>query len=121
MEFLKSCTTNAQAIVRYSPPPTSCPCAARCCTDRPQSDFEAVAYHAVTIRRKPSPPLTTIPDRHPLDDLRAAEARLRQDQKLVVQDASRPWLWLFRATTVDQVGQPPQPLPTLDAYELRGK
>ena len=34
----------------------------------------------------------------------------------MLQDASRPWLWLFRAATADQVGQPPLDLPTVDDF-----
>jgi mediator of RNA polymerase II transcription subunit 13 len=47
------------------------------------------------------------------------ETHLRQDQLLVVQDVSKPWIWLFRATTVDKVGEKPQDLPVVDGFEFQ--
>ncbi|KAH7119743.1 mediator complex subunit 13 C-terminal-domain-containing protein, partial [Dendryphion nanum] len=93
MEFLKSCNTNAQAI----------------------GDFEAVAFQAFSVRRNAAPSSKLV-DRGSLEDLRAAEADLRQSQHLVVQDVSRLWIWFFRACTVDKVGQKPEDLPTIDGY-----
>jgi mediator of RNA polymerase II transcription subunit 13 len=95
MDFLERCKTNAQAI----------------------GDFEAIAYHAFSVTRGPSAAL--LHDRQSFDDTRAAEASLRQQQCLVVQDASRPWLWLFRPTTLENVGQPPQDLPVLDGFDFQ--
>jgi mediator of RNA polymerase II transcription subunit 13 len=47
------------------------------------------------------------------------EGELRQEQHLVVQDASRSWVWLFRAATVDQIGQKPLDLPLLEGYSFQ--
>ena len=57
--------------------------------------------------------------------MRAAEAELRQQQQqhqqfqLVAQDASRPWLWLFKPTTVDKAGEDNAELPEIDGYRLQ--
>ncbi|CAO2647620.1 Nn.00g085420.m01.CDS01 [Neocucurbitaria sp. VM-36] len=97
MEFLKTCNTNAQAI----------------------GDFEAVVYQAFSITRNTAQPSLGGHDRTPSEDLRAIEAELRQALSLVVQDASRPWLWLFQPTTVDKAGQGALELPELDGYRLQ--
>ncbi|KAF2799159.1 hypothetical protein K505DRAFT_371161 [Melanomma pulvis-pyrius CBS 109.77] len=97
MDFLKTCDTNAQAI----------------------GEFEAVAFQAFSVKRTPTPPPATPFDWAPSEDIRAVEAELRQEQHLVVQDASRPWLWFFRATTIDQLGQTPPHLPVLEGYSLQ--
>ncbi|KAF2009494.1 hypothetical protein BU24DRAFT_455466 [Aaosphaeria arxii CBS 175.79] len=96
MELLKTCDTNAQAI----------------------GDFEAIEYQSFSIKRDPAQPLARPDERKLSEDPRAVEAELRQQQHLVIQDASRPWIWLFRATKVDQVGQAPRELPTVPGYEL---
>ncbi|KAI4954840.1 hypothetical protein J4E86_006150 [Alternaria arbusti] len=98
MEFLKTCTTNAQAI----------------------GDFEAVAYHAFSITRTTTPTSSRTRDWNASDDIRAVEAELRQDLRLVAQDASRPWLWLFKPTTVDKI-EPNVDLPELDGYRLHSE
>ncbi|KAF2729535.1 hypothetical protein EJ04DRAFT_502146 [Polyplosphaeria fusca] len=96
MEFLKTCSTNAQAI----------------------GDFEAVAFRAFSIRRTTTSPSATYADRTPAEDSRAVEAELRTKQQLVVQDASRPWIWLFRATAADKAAHTPVELPVLDGYQV---
>ncbi|KAF1976923.1 hypothetical protein BU23DRAFT_626576 [Bimuria novae-zelandiae CBS 107.79] len=96
MEFLKTCNTNAQAI----------------------GDFEAVAFQAFSVARNPARQSSTTLDWNTSDDIRAAEAQLREGNHLVLQDASRPWLWLFWAATAEHVGQPPLDLPTLDDYRF---
>lgn len=96
MEFLKTCTTNAQAI----------------------GDFEAIAYQAISV----SPHTTTtppLPSVSPAEDIRAVEAQLRHGLHLVAHDASRPWLWLFKPTAVDKIGQTPVQLPQVDGYRLQ--
>ncbi|KAJ4298938.1 mediator of RNA polymerase II transcription subunit 13 [Kalmusia sp. IMI 367209] len=96
MEFLKSCNTNAQAI----------------------GEFEAVAFQAFSVARNPTRSSSKTFDWDTSDDIRAVEAELREGNHLVIQDASRSWLWLFRGATVDQVGQPPPDLPTLADFHL---
>ncbi|KAF1953801.1 hypothetical protein CC80DRAFT_477313 [Byssothecium circinans] len=96
MEFLKSCNTNAQAI----------------------GEYETVAYQAFSIARSPGPTSKSF-DWNPSDDIRAAEAELRQAKHLVVQDASRPWLWLFRPASIDQVGQKTVDLPSVDGFRFQ--
>jgi mediator of RNA polymerase II transcription subunit 13 len=54
-----------------------------------------------------------------LDDVRAVEAELRQKHELVAQDASRPWLWLFKPTTAEKAGLNDVELPALDGYRLQ--
>ncbi|KAF1850230.1 uncharacterized protein K460DRAFT_400299 [Cucurbitaria berberidis CBS 394.84] len=97
MEFLKTCSTNAQAI----------------------GDFEAIAYQAVSITPNTTQTSSRARDLSPLDHLRAAEAELRQGLHLVVQDASRPWLWHFQPTTVEKAGQGALDLPELEGYRLQ--
>ncbi|RAR12336.1 mediator subunit med13 [Stemphylium lycopersici] len=97
MEFLKTCTTNAQAI----------------------GDFEAIAYQAVSIASITTTPIAAkTRDWAASDDIRAAEAELRCALHLVAQDASRPWLWLFKPTTAEKIGQHPVPLPEIHGYRL---
>ncbi|KAH6629085.1 mediator complex subunit 13 C-terminal-domain-containing protein [Boeremia exigua] len=95
MEFLKTCSTNAQVI----------------------GDFEAVAYQAVSVARNPqsAPPRDGSSD----EDTRAVEAALRDRQLFVARDAARPWLWLFAPTTADQAGAPPPDLPAVDGYLIQ--
>ncbi|KAH7397340.1 mediator complex subunit 13 C-terminal-domain-containing protein [Pyrenochaeta sp. MPI-SDFR-AT-0127] len=97
MEFLKSCNTNAQAI----------------------GDFEAIAYQAVCITRNTTHPFSTLRDWNSPDDIRAVESELRQRLHLVVQDATRPWLWLFQPTTAEKAGHATVDLPDLDGYHLQ--
>ncbi|KAF2260691.1 hypothetical protein CC78DRAFT_620089 [Lojkania enalia] len=97
MEFLKNCNTNAQAI----------------------ADFEAVAFRAFSVHRNPTQSSAIFDDRSPSDDLRVVEAELRRGQHLVVQDASRPWLWFFRAAPADKASQNPLDLPVLDGYHFQ--
>lgn len=85
--------------------------------DNIQGDFEAVAYHAFSITRTTTPTSSRTRDWNASDDIRAVEAELRQDLHLVAQDASRPWLWLFKPTTVDKI-EPNVDLPELDGYRL---
>lgn len=98
MEFLKTCTTNAQAI----------------------GDFEAIAYLAFSLSPNTTPS-SSKPSQlwSPDDDIRAAEAELRHGLHLVARDASRPWLWLFKPTTVDKIAQTTVELPPLDGYRLQ--
>ncbi|KAF1912100.1 mediator complex subunit 13 C-terminal-domain-containing protein [Ampelomyces quisqualis] len=97
MDFLKTCTTNAQAL----------------------GDYEAIAYQAFSVTRHASPPAAHPRDWSPCHDLRAVEAGLRQRRHLIAQDASRPWLWHFRAITVDMVAQDSTDLPALDGYRFQ--
>ncbi|KAJ4378021.1 mediator of RNA polymerase II transcription subunit 13 [Neocucurbitaria cava] len=99
MEFLKTCSTNAQAI----------------------GDFEAVAYQALSSSRSTTQPSLRLHDGSPSEDIRAIEAELRQGLSLVIQDVSRPWLWLFQPSTVDkaEAGQGAVELPELDGYCLQ--
>ncbi|KAF2825371.1 hypothetical protein CC86DRAFT_371064 [Ophiobolus disseminans] len=96
MEFLKTCSTNAQAI----------------------GEYEAIAYQAFSITRDTdqNPPRSR--DWGTSDDVHAAEAELRQGRNLVTQDASRPWLWHFEPITVEMVGQDTMELPALEGYRL---
>ncbi|KAH6206852.1 mediator of RNA polymerase II transcription subunit 13 [Parastagonospora nodorum] len=96
MEFLKTCTTNAQAI----------------------GDFEAIAYQAFSITRDTKQPVTHNADGNSSDLLRTAEAELRHGRHLVTQDASRPWLWYFKPTTVDAGSQDVVELPVVEGYVL---
>ena len=82
-----------------------------------QGDFEAVAFQAFSVARD-SLHTPRAYDWNPSDDLRDAEAELRRERHLVLSDASRPWLWLFRATTVDPANQPPLELPTLEGFRF---
>ena len=92
----------------------------RCCADEsPQGDFEAIAYQAFSIARTTSPTVSRTRDWSSADDIRAAEAELRSQLQLVAQDASRPWLWLFKPTTVDKAGQNNAELPEIDGYRLQ--
>ncbi|KAF1938159.1 hypothetical protein EJ02DRAFT_32338 [Clathrospora elynae] len=104
MEFLKTCHTNAQAI----------------------GDFEAIAYQAFSVTRTTTTTTTTptstsskLRDWSPSDDTRAAEAELRQHLHLIAHDASRPWLWLFKPTTVEKAGHNNAGLPELDGYSFQ--
>ena len=112
MEFLKTCSTNAQVIVRALRRPPAPPPA-----DSTQGDFEAVAYQAVSVARNPqsAPPRDGTSD----EDTRAVEAALRDRQLFVARDAARPWLWLFAPTTADQAGAPPPDLPAVDGYLIQ--
>lgn len=96
MEFLKTCTTNAQAI----------------------GDYEALAYQAFSITRDNDHVSQRPHDWSASDELRAAEAELRRDRQLVTQDASRPWLWHFEPIPLDAVGQDTVKLPSLEGYKL---
>jgi mediator of RNA polymerase II transcription subunit 13 len=116
MEFLKNCSTNAQAIVR-----SPCRMSARIFANHAQGDYEAVAYQAFSITRDTEYPTTKLPDWSPSDDIHAAEAQLRHEQHLVTQDASRPWLWHFQPTTIDAMGQDGVALPQLEGYLLHRK
>lgn len=121
MEFLKTCSTNAQAIVR--PPRASSPRPP--VLTRPQGDFEAIAYQAISVTRTTTTTTTTTSASSKArpwpasEDVRAAEAELRHALHLVAHDASRPWLWLFKPTTVDKIGQTSIQLPDLDGYRLQ--
>ncbi|KAJ5028790.1 mediator complex subunit 13 C-terminal-domain-containing protein [Bipolaris maydis] len=107
MEFLKTCTTNAQAI----------------------GDFEAIAYQAISVTRTANTTTTSTtspqsskqppPSSSPSEDTRAVEAELRHALHLVAHDAARPWLWLFKPTTVDKLGQASPQLPELGGYRLQ--
>lgn len=111
MEFLKTCNTNAQAIVRIHIR------AAPVRADTAQGDFEAIIFQAFSATRNPPRTSSRIYDWSPTDDIREAEAELRNEEHLVVQDVSKPsWLWLFRPTTADQAGQKPPDLPVLEGY-----
>ncbi|KAK7185781.1 hypothetical protein PSPO01_08031 [Paraphaeosphaeria sporulosa] len=96
MEFLKTCNTNAQAI----------------------GDFEAVAYQAFSVARNPARSSSSTLDWNPSDDIRVAEAELRSAHHIVLHDAARAWLWLFRPATPDHVAQPPLDPPALDDFRL---
>lgn len=117
MEFLKTCQTNAQVIVR---------CIAYLhhicsCTDSAQGDFEAVAYQAFSVARSTTQPAETLRDWSPDQDISAVEAALRDRQLLVVRDATKPWLWLFTpaAAAVDKAGARPTDLPDLTGYTFQ--
>ncbi|CAN9088216.1 unnamed protein product [Alternaria alternata] len=99
MEFLKTCNTNAQAI----------------------GDFEAIAYQAFSITRTTTPTSSRTRDWNTSEDIRAVEAQLRKDLQLVAQDASRPWLWLFKPTTVDKLEPNDAEPPELDGYRLHSE
>ena len=88
--------------------------------DRAQGDFEAIIFQAFSATRNPPRTSSRIYDWNPTDDIREAEAELRNEDHLVVQDVSKPsWLWLFRPTTADQAGQKPPDLPVLEGYHLQ--
>ncbi|KAF1829520.1 hypothetical protein BDW02DRAFT_602486 [Decorospora gaudefroyi] len=97
MEFLKTCNTNAQAI----------------------GDFEAIAYQAFSVTPTTTPTGSKTRHGNPSEDIRAAEAELRTRLQLVAPDASRPWLWLFKPTALENVGQNNVELPELDGYHLQ--
>jgi mediator of RNA polymerase II transcription subunit 13 len=84
-----------------------------------QGDYEAITYQAFSIKRNTNPTTTQHRDWSPSDDVRAAEAELRHGQHLVTQDASRPWLWHFKPTSLDMVGQDNIELPPLEGYRLQ--
>lgn len=115
MEFLKTCTTNAQAIVRLPIFYTM----RRPRVDNHQGDYEAVAYQAFSVIRASSPQPSTLRDWNPSEDIRAVQAELHNDRRLVAQDASRPWLWLFEPTTSDNAGPPAMDLPQPEGYRLQ--
>ncbi|OCK76217.1 hypothetical protein K432DRAFT_336116 [Lepidopterella palustris CBS 459.81] len=97
MEFLKTCSTNAQAI----------------------GDFEAVAYQAFSVKRNAAAPSgTVVGGAEASEILHTVEAEFRQRRQLVVQDAGRSWLWLFRSTTPDRSGQIPTALPVIEGYDF---
>ena len=99
MEFLKTCTTNAQAI----------------------GDFEAIAYQAISVSPITTTPPSSKPSQSssPAEDIRAVEAELRHGLHLVAHDGSRPWLWLFKPTPVDKISQTTIELPQIDSYRLQ--
>ena len=120
MEFLRTCNTNAQAIVRWN---TRYP--TKSSTDAfflQQGDFEAVACQAFSVKRSPTTPAVNSDERveNP-EDLHAVEESFRQGNHLVVQDGDRPWLWFFRSTTPDRSGQIPSASPVLDGFEFHGR
>jgi hypothetical protein len=82
-----------------------------------QGDFEAVAFQAFSVARD-SPHTPRTHDWYPTDDIRDAEAELRRGQHLVLLDASRPWIWLFRATTADPANQQPIDPPALEGFRF---
>ncbi|KAF2438252.1 hypothetical protein P171DRAFT_170845 [Karstenula rhodostoma CBS 690.94] len=91
----------------------------RVCTADPlQGDFEAVAFQAFSVARNPTRSSSSALDWNTSDDIRVAEAELRNANHIVLHDVSRAWLWLFRAATPDQAGQPPLDPPTLDDFRL---
>lgn len=95
MEFLKSCSTNAQAI----------------------GDFEAIAFQAFSVSRTTNQTSSRDREWPASDDIRAVESKLRQASHWVTQDAARPWLWLFRPATVEDSEQAAFELPTVDGYQ----
>ncbi|CAI6331723.1 unnamed protein product [Periconia digitata] len=95
MEFLKSCSTNAQAIGQY----------------------DAVVFQAISVVRDPATAHAAF-EWSLSDDIRAAEAEIRHARHLVVQDASRPWLWLFRSAPAQNFGQNPLQLPVVPGYQF---
>ncbi|KAH7069893.1 mediator complex subunit 13 C-terminal-domain-containing protein [Paraphoma chrysanthemicola] len=97
MEFLKTCSTNAQAI----------------------GEYEAIAYQAFSLARDASHPTSPTPDWSSSDDVRAVEAQLRQLHQLVTQDASRPWLWHFEPIALDAFGQDTIKLPVVEGFSLQ--
>jgi mediator of RNA polymerase II transcription subunit 13 len=113
MEFLKTCTTNAQAIVSARRP------SATLIANKTKGSFEAVAYQAFSVTRATTPTSSSLRDWSVLEDTRAAEAGLRKGLHLVTQDASRAWLWLFKPTTVEKAGQHDVEPPELDGYRLQ--
>lgn len=96
MEFLKTCSTNAQAI----------------------GDYDAIAYQAFSVSRDTASPALLQRDWTSADDIRAVEAHLRHAHHLVTQDASRPWLWYFKPAAADMVGQDSVELPVVEGYNL---
>jgi mediator of RNA polymerase II transcription subunit 13 len=86
--------------------------------DGRQGDFEAVAFQAFSVARNPTRSSSSTLDCNISDDIRVAEAELRSAHHIVLHDASRSWLWLFRAATADHVGQPPLDPPSLDDFCL---
>ncbi|KAF2745307.1 hypothetical protein M011DRAFT_469686 [Sporormia fimetaria CBS 119925] len=96
MEFLKTCNTNAQSI----------------------GGFEAIFYQAFSVTRTGPPSEPDAFDIGPAPALSAVEALLRQQKELVIQDATRPWLWLFRATALDKPEEPGEP-PVVEGYSLQ--
>ncbi|KAJ4988246.1 Mediator of RNA polymerase II transcription subunit 13, partial [Stagonosporopsis vannaccii] len=93
MEFLRACSSNAQAI----------------------GDVDAIAYQAFSVARSPA----TLRDWSPDQDARAVEAALRDRQLFVARDAARPWLWLFTPAAVDSPAAAPADLPDVDGYVLQ--
>ncbi|UPX20448.1 mediator of RNA polymerase II transcription subunit 13 [Ascochyta rabiei] len=92
MEYLKTCTTNAQVI----------------------GDFEAVAYQAFSVART-----AALADGSPSEDTRAVEAALRARQLFVARDPTRPCLWLFTPTALDHAASHPADLPDVPGYLLQ--
>lgn len=86
--------------------------------DTTQGDFEAIAYQAFSITRDTKQPVTHDAAGISSDPLRIAEAELRHGRHLVTQDASRPWLWYFKPTTVDAGSQDAIELPVVEGYVL---
>jgi len=111
MEFLKTCSTNAQAIVCFCPTIPS-----KRQANTTQGDYEAVAYQAFSITRDNDHVSHRPRDWSSSDELRAAEAGLRRDRHFVTQDASRPWLWHFEPIALDAVGHDTVKLPSLEGY-----
>ncbi|KAF2848675.1 hypothetical protein T440DRAFT_556499 [Plenodomus tracheiphilus IPT5] len=97
MEFLKTCSTNAQAI----------------------GDFEAIAFQAFSLSRTATQTTSRDRDWTTADDIRAVESKLRQAAHWVTQDATRPWLWLFKPASVEEPDQAASELPAVDGYRLQ--
>jgi len=114
MEFLKNCTTNAQAIVRLS---LSTWLASLLTFDK--GDFEAVVYQAFSVTRLVDSSTTGSRDWNASDNIRAVEANLWRALHLVAQDATRPWLWLFKPTSVEQASQDALELPETEGFRLQ--
>lgn len=77
-----------------------------------------VAYQAFSITRDSNTPPTQPRDWSLAEDTRAVESELRHRRLLVAHDSSRPWLWLFKPTTVEKAGEGAGELPVLDGYLL---
>jgi mediator of RNA polymerase II transcription subunit 13 len=88
-------------------------------TNKTQENFEAIAYQAFSVTRTNTPTSAKLRDWSPVEDIRAAEAGLRDGLQLVTQDATRPWLWLFKPTTAVKAGQNDAELPELEGYRFQ--
>jgi len=87
--------------------------------DTAQGDFEAIAYQAFSITRDTKQSVTQSAGANSSDHLCTAEAELRHGRHLVTQDASRPWLWYFKPTTVEAGSQDAIELPVVEGYVLQ--